>query len=46
MAPVTPWQLPRAAHELADVLAQESDGQIRLVMPEAESIEKTDHRAR
>ena len=26
--------------ELADVLAQESDGQISLVMPEAESIEK------
>ena len=33
-APVEP------SKELADVLAQESDGQISLVMPEAESIEK------
>ena len=31
---------PEPPKELADVLAQESDGQISLVMPEAESIEK------
>ena len=35
--PETPVEPPK---ELADVLAQESDGQISLVMPEAESIEK------
>ena len=33
----TPVEPPK---ELANVLAQESDGQISLVMPEAESIEK------
>ena len=38
VAPVTPPVEP--PKELADVLAQESDGQISLVMPEAESIEK------
>ena len=36
-APAAPVEPPK---ELADVLAQESDGQISLVMPEAESIEK------
>ena len=36
-APVTPVEPPK---ELANVLSQESDGQISLVMPEAESIEK------
>ena len=36
-APEAPVEPPK---ELADVLAQESDGQISLVMPEAESIEK------
>ena len=36
-APVAPVEPPK---ELANVLAQESDGQISLVMPEAESIEK------
>ena len=35
--PEAPVEPPK---ELADVLAQESDGQISLVMPEAESIEK------
>ena len=35
--PEAPVEPPK---ELADVLAQESDGQITLVMPEAESIEK------
>lgn len=35
--PAAPVEPPK---ELADVLAQESDGQISLVMPEAESIEK------
>ena len=35
--PVMPVEPPK---ELANVLAQESDGQISLVMPEAESIEK------
>ena len=37
MTPATPVEPPK---ELANVLAQESDGQISLVMPEAESIEK------
>ncbi len=37
VVPVAPVEPPK---ELANVLAQESDGQISLVMPEAESIEK------
>ena len=37
VTPAAPVEPPK---ELADVLAQESDGQISLVMPEAESIEK------
>ena len=37
VAPAVPVEPPK---ELANVLAQESDGQISLVMPEAESIEK------
>ena len=40
VAPVTPAAPVEPPKELADVLAQESDGQISLVMPEAESIEK------
>lgn len=40
VAPVTPEAPVEPPKELADVLAQESDGQISLVMPEAESIEK------
>ena len=40
VAPVTPADPVEPPKELADVLAQESDGQISLVMPEAESIEK------
>ncbi len=40
VAPVTPATPVEPPKELADVLAQESDGQISLVMPEAESIEK------
>ena len=40
VAPVTPAAPVESPKELADVLAQESDGQISLVMPEAESIEK------
>ena len=40
VAPVTPVAPVEPPKELADVLAQESDGQISLVMPEAESIEK------
>ncbi len=40
VAPVTPAATVEPPKELADVLAQESDGQISLVMPEAESIEK------
>ncbi len=40
VAPVTPAAPVETPKELADVLAQESDGQISLVMPEAESIEK------
>ena len=40
VAPVTPAASVEPPKELADVLAQESDGQISLVMPEAESIEK------
>ncbi len=39
-APVTPAAPVEPPKELANVLAQESDGQISLVMPEAESIEK------
>ena len=40
VAPVTPVAPVEPPKELANVLAQESDGQISLVMPEAESIEK------
>ena len=40
VASVTPAAPVEPPKELADVLAQESDGQISLVMPEAESIEK------
>ncbi len=40
VAPGTPAAPVEPPKELADVLAQESDGQISLVMPEAESIEK------
>ena len=40
VAPVTPAAPVEPPKEMADVLAQESDGQISLVMPEAESIEK------
>lgn len=40
VAPVTPAAPVEPPKELADVLSQESDGQISLVMPEAESIEK------
>lgn len=40
VAPVTPAAPVEPPKELADVLAQESDGQISLVMPEAESIKK------
>lgn len=40
VAPVTPAAPVEPPKKLADVLAQESDGQISLVMPEAESIEK------
>ena len=40
VAPVTPAAPVEPPKELVDVLAQESDGQISLVMPEAESIEK------
>ena len=40
VAPVPPAAPVEPPKELADVLAQESDGQISLVMPEAESIEK------
>ena len=40
VAPVTPAAPVEPPKELADVLAQESDGQISLVMPEAGSIEK------
>ena len=40
VVPVTPAAPVEPPKELADVLAQESDGQISLVMPEAESIEK------
>lgn len=40
VAPVTPAAPVEPPKELADVLAQESDVQISLVMPEAESIEK------
>lgn len=40
VAPVTPAAPVEPPKELADVLAQESDGQISLVMPETESIEK------
>ena len=40
VAPVTPAAPVEPPKELADVLAQESDGQISLVMPEAESSEK------
>ena len=39
-APKVPEAPVEPPKELADVLAQESDGQISLVMPEAESIEK------
>ena len=40
VAPATPAAPVEPPKELADVLALESDGQISLVMPEAESIEK------
>ncbi len=40
VAPATPAAPVEPPKELANVLAQESDGQISLVMPEAESIEK------
>ena len=40
VTPVTPAAPVEPPKELANVLAQESDGQISLVMPEAESIEK------
>ena len=40
VAPVTPVAPVEPPKEMANVLAQESDGQISLVMPEAESIEK------
>ncbi len=40
VASVTPAAPVEPPKELADVLAQESDGQISLVMPETESIEK------
>ena len=40
VAPVTPAAPVEPPKELADVLAQESDGQISLVMPEAATIEK------
>ena len=40
VAPITPVAPVEPPKELANVLAQESDGQISLVMPEAESIEK------
>ena len=40
VTPVTPAEPVEPPKELADVLAQESDGQISLVMPEAENLEK------